>query len=340
MTASLDGIYGTMASLWGCTIRPLLEAADARNVLEIGADKGDLTIRLIEHCKARKGTACAVDPRPRFDAEAWEAAHGGAFLFRRSRSMEGFPGAPQLHAVLIDGDHNYHTVLEELRMLRREQASMPLVILHDTGWPYGRRDLYYDPDAVPAEGRRPHARAGLLLDGTMSPDGGINPHMEHALEEGGERNGVLTAIETFLTETGDEMEFLHLPGVQGLGIIAPRTLLEAKPALAGLLRDLRPTEALQRHLQGTEDDRLRAALLLAGGDLTTRSLAEANAGLQLQLDATLRERDELALALAAAEERRRAAQACLDCIRRTKSWRMTAWLRRAEKRLMRLLGRA
>ena len=65
---------------------------------------------------------------------------------------------------LVDGDHNWYTVDLELRMLaeaaRREDEPLPILILHDVLWPYGRRDLYYDPTNIPSEFRQPYATTG------------------------------------------------------------------------------------------------------------------------------------------------------------------------------------
>ena len=70
-----------------------------------------------------------------------------------------------MDAALIDGDHNWYTVYNELRMLARPPgqagAPLPLLIMHDVGWPYGRRDLYYDPERIPEEFRQPYAQTGM-----------------------------------------------------------------------------------------------------------------------------------------------------------------------------------
>ncbi len=65
--------------------------------------------------------------------------------------------------MFLDGDHNWYTVFHELRLIeehcQRNERLFPLVLLHDLGWPYGRRDLYYNPETIPAEYRQPYARA-------------------------------------------------------------------------------------------------------------------------------------------------------------------------------------
>ena len=54
---------------------------------------------------------------------------------------------------MIDGDHNYFTVSEELRLIgeRAPGAELPLLLFHDVCWPHGRRDDYFDPEQIPAD---------------------------------------------------------------------------------------------------------------------------------------------------------------------------------------------
>ncbi len=88
-------------------------------------------------------------------------------------------------AALIDGDHNWYTVINEVRMLADKSEAQghefPLTLLHDVGWPYGRRDQYCDPDAIPDEYRQPIHSGGLwpgeegLHDGAASTSGPLMP---------------------------------------------------------------------------------------------------------------------------------------------------------------------
>ena len=76
------------------------------------------------------------------------------------------PGLPPVDAALIDGDHNWYTVYHEMKAIaevaRANGAPLPVMILHDVGWPYGRRDLYYAPDTIPEECRQPYAQKGMV----------------------------------------------------------------------------------------------------------------------------------------------------------------------------------
>src|SRR5205807_9113807 len=103
-------------------------------------------------------------------------------------------------AYIIDGDHNYWTVSRELEIAFRGEA---LAILHDVGWPCARRDQYYAPEALPDEAVLPHSFDSGRVPGERElVDGGFRGAGQFAvaLEEGGPRNGVLTAIEDFVGE--------------------------------------------------------------------------------------------------------------------------------------------
>ena len=62
-------------------------------------------------------------------------------------------------AIIIDGDHNYWTLSEELRLIdeRAPGGELPLLLFHDVGWPHARRDTYYAPERIPEEHRQPLA---------------------------------------------------------------------------------------------------------------------------------------------------------------------------------------
>ena len=79
----------------------------------------------------------------------------------RETSLAALPALPELpDAVVIDGDHNYWTVREELRLIgeRAPGAELPLLLFHDVRWPHGRRDDYFDAALIPEDYRQPHGR--------------------------------------------------------------------------------------------------------------------------------------------------------------------------------------
>lgn len=198
---------------------PLLEAVGATSVAEVGAYAGDLTRDLLDWAVQNGARVIAIDPKPQPELIELSESHDGLELIRAPSDQVLFDLAP-VDAVIIDGDHNYYTVSEELRMIgeRLSGGDGPLVILHDVCWPHGRRDAYYDPDRIPGEARQPLAPGGGLFPGEPGIVPGAVPYKWVAQREGGPRNGVLTALEDFLA-ANPELRAAVVPAFFGLGVL-------------------------------------------------------------------------------------------------------------------------
>ena len=199
---------------------PCLDAAGARSVVEIGAYAGDFTRVLVAWAAESGARVTAIDPAPQPDLVALDRAQAGLELIRET-SLDALRGIPLPDAVVIDGDHNYFTVREELRLIgeRAPGPELPLLLLHDVCWPHGRRDDYFDLDAIPPDARHPQAGAeGRLYPGDpgVRRNGLVYPRS--AAHEGGPRNGVLTAIEDFVAER-DRLRLVVVPIFFGLGAV-------------------------------------------------------------------------------------------------------------------------
>lgn len=226
-----------MLAFWPDIIYPLLDALQPQNIVEVGSESGKMTQRLLELARASGAVVHAVDPEPRFDADAWQRDLGDTFVFHRALSLDTIGELPEMDAVLIDGDHNWYTVHHELLAIERrcEQlgCGLPLMLAHDVSWPYGRRDLYYDPETVPEQYRQPWARAGMSpSQSELLESGGFNSHLCHARVEGGARNGVLTAVEDYVAVAREPIRLVVVPAVFGLAILLPEALAKRKPLLA------------------------------------------------------------------------------------------------------------
>ncbi len=200
--------------LFGC-----LEATPARSVVEIGAYKGDLTRVLLEWAAGRETRIVAVDPTPPAELLALADEHPELELVREP-SHEALRHIELPDALIIDGDHNYYTLSEELRLIdeRAPGAEMPLLLFHDVAWPHARRDTYYAPERIPEQHRQPLAHNTAIVPGDPGvTDFGL--HYEWAAErEGGPRNGVLTAIEDFV-EGREGLRVATVPAFFGFGAL-------------------------------------------------------------------------------------------------------------------------
>jgi hypothetical protein len=229
-----------------------LDAVGARSVIEVGAFMGELTRLLLRWSQMAGASVIAIDTAPHADLVSLEPAHDNLRLIP-STSHEALAELPLADAIILDGDHNYYTVSEELRIIAHraaaEQRRLPLVLLHDVGWPHGRRDDYYVPERIPPEHRQPLAAAGLYPGEPGTLHGGI-PCDNPAAHEGGPRNGVLTAVEDFLSGR-EALRLAIVPAFYGLGVMWDTTA-PFDAALAGLLDSWDRNPLLQR----MEDNRL------------------------------------------------------------------------------------
>ena len=247
-----------MRAFWNPVIKPLLDTGAVHSIVEVGAERGALTRQLADYSRKHDGVTHSIDPAPRFDVAGFEERYGGAFRFYEARSLEVLPKLRDLDLALIDGDHNYYTVLGELRALG-ESRPFPITLLHDIGWPYGRRDLYYDPDSIPADARHRHRRDGVLPGQDALSEDGFNAHLIHAEFEGGPRNGVLTAVERFVEESGEPLRLVKLVGLHGLGILASQDRLDGSEKLKKLIGQFASKAMLVSFAQQVEAERCERA---------------------------------------------------------------------------------
>ena len=201
-------------------IVPCLDAVAARSVAEVGAYAGDLTRLLVDWAALSGARVVAVDPSPQDALVALAAERDELELVRRT-SLEALPEIELADAIVIDGDHNYWTVAEELRLIgeRAPGAELPLLLFHDVCWPHARRDDYFDAGQIPSEYRHPVAGEGPgLYPGDSGTRPGGLPYPRSAAHEGGPRNGVRTAVEDFVASR-EGLRFATVPAFFGLGVV-------------------------------------------------------------------------------------------------------------------------
>jgi hypothetical protein len=209
-------------------IVPALAIAGATEIAEIGAEFGGMSTILADFATAEGGRLTSIDPAPKAEFLNWV---GGQSNVRHivKPSLETIDGLAGVDAWLIDGDHNWYTVYNELRKIHavcRRDGKPLLVFLHDIAWPWARRDLYYAPEQIPAAFRQPYDYKGGCVPGSpmLVPNRGFRGmgQFAAAICEGGPRNGVLTAIEDFIGDVrgaGGTLGFAKIPAVFGLGIL-------------------------------------------------------------------------------------------------------------------------
>jgi SAM-dependent methyltransferase len=209
-------------------IAQLARGCHWQSICEIGARSGTSTDILL---KLPLKHYTVIDPCIDNDLQAKYAGDSRVQVIKSNSldalAIDGPIAAPTaFDCILIDGDHNWYTVFNELSLIRARALLRPggFVFLHDVDWPYGRRDLYYQPSTIPAEFRHSFAQKGILRGQSPLTDaGGLNSDYLNALQEGGPRNGVLTAIEDFLAQHPNDYRFFTIHYQWGLGVLQLRS---------------------------------------------------------------------------------------------------------------------
>lgn len=217
-----DDLYlSTMVNFW-CIIRRLLDITKPLSICEIGSERGIASSKLASYCANNNSKLSIVDPSGFENIDRSE--HVSLY---QERSIDFFSRHIPVDFYLIDGGHNYQTVMMELESgLRNNDEKPPVYILHDVSWPCAFRDYYYDYDSYRFKGANPHkSNISIVIDSEDIAEVGI-PILEPysvAVKYGGERNGVLKAVEDFKKKfKPDEWHFWKIPTLFGLGILFNR----------------------------------------------------------------------------------------------------------------------
>lgn len=261
-------------TLFSEVIGRIFAATQPRTVVEVGVESGQASATYLGY---GADTVYCIEPQPSDEMRATLGRNSNLIL------VEGF--SPQVlseipvgDVYVVDGDHNYATVRAELDWILNA-APGAIVILHDVLWPSGRRDQYYNAAAISADDVHPHGDDGpTVWHDEVTAAGFIgNGHFTFALDAGGERNGVLTAVEDALAEQSPgAFEFALIPAVFGLGVIYPTT-------------DINKAVKLRSALEPYNGSPLLAAMENNRIALYTRVLA-----MQYEMAAGAIDRDELA----------------------------------------------
>lgn len=236
-----------MKRFWKDVIGPVIEALSPKNITEIGADTGINTRNILDYCLENDARLTSIDPKPSYDMQAFHQLYGEHYFPVQKMSLDAIKGIDQCDLMLIDGDHNWYTVFSELvEIEQRFGDQFPVIMFHDTGWPYGRRDMYYDPTNIPADSIQENKKAGLVYgQRRLAEQGGFNTHLHQAVESDTEKNGVLTGIEDFVKQSSLSFELINYSGMNGLSFLYLSKRQDVSDLLLSMSIDQRLTTLLE-----------------------------------------------------------------------------------------------
>ena len=209
-------------------ILPCPDEAKASDIAEIGSEFGGMSKVLADHTSKKGGRLMCIDPEPAPGFAEWAAAEDHVHHIAKP-SLDALKSCEAADAWFVDGDHNYYTVFHELERIDAIQkaAKRPLLaFLHDVRGPaHAAISTTRQTVSRPAGGTLIvlNTGCGLVKMVRIAAEVCAEKSVRSvALEAGGPRNGVLTAVEDFLKAADCEerpLLYAHVPAVLGLGII-------------------------------------------------------------------------------------------------------------------------
>jgi len=176
-----------MQYFWEWAVLPMLKHMGCVSLLEIGVSLGHNTEKILRDLQ--KSRISVVDPCFDYDLGAKFRTNRQVKIYK-GKSLEVLPNLDEsFDCILIDGDHNFFTVFNELKLIEKRNllTDRGIIFLHDIGKPYGRRDLFYDPNSIPTEARVPESKQGVLtgvekfIEGSNIPWTLLKWNSEHGL---------------------------------------------------------------------------------------------------------------------------------------------------------------
>lgn len=174
-----------MRRLFESHIRQILDQRKPKTILEIGVLRGENTLKILEWCAQNDAHLTSIDPlawegdlpddvkkafpgyeykrgQPGFE-EYSVATHALEDIYKKGleghwtcvkdRSLnylesQDFTGSD---VYMIDGDHNFYTVFQELAAIHPHCKPGDILLYNDVAGAWARKDLYYDPSFIPPE---------------------------------------------------------------------------------------------------------------------------------------------------------------------------------------------
>lgn len=201
-------------------ISQILDKVCPKIIVEIGCEYAGSTFQFLEYCKKNDAFLYIVDPSPFVDVQNVLKNYSEYYEFIEEKSLDALKNIKKADLYIVDGDHNYWTVINELNLIFENNS--PVVIIHDVGYPCSRRDLYYNPTNIPKEYLHTYTydhgtniKDELILRGGFHGAG----YFAFSTETNKEKMGVLTAIEDFM-KYHPNLTYQSIPLIFGLGFIA------------------------------------------------------------------------------------------------------------------------
>ncbi len=185
----------------------ILDNFKVENIIISGLSDKKTVNHIIKYCNDTNTKYTAIDSKDNFGLE-----------FIKNYTLNVLPDLKNYDAIFLNDDPNWYTVFNELKIIKQNNDEFPLVFVCHNRFPHKKRDSYIDPSIIPTEFRNDYSKK-LVYKGINLSDG-----MYHATNDNTSKNGVLTAIEDFLSENSS-IGIANFKLFNGITILYPKNTI-------------------------------------------------------------------------------------------------------------------
>ena len=181
----------------------ILSRFKVNHIIISGFDDKSVVNLIFKYCDDNAASYTAIDFKDGVNNE-----------FIQDYTLNVLPNLSDYDAIFLNDDPNWYTVYNELNIINENNEEFPLVFICHNIFSHKRRDSYINPDVIPKEFRNEFSKEfeyGNVL---------IQDKFYHAIEENTSKNGVLTAIEDFISENSS-IGMMDIKLLNGITILYP-----------------------------------------------------------------------------------------------------------------------
>ncbi len=114
---------------WNNIMLPIIEAINAQKIVEIGFGSSIKTENILQYCYEHNACMTAIDPFPNFNVAKYKTRYDDIFEYYPEISLNKLPSLKGYDTILIDGNHNWYVVYNELKILEEnfKEVNFPII---------------------------------------------------------------------------------------------------------------------------------------------------------------------------------------------------------------------
>lgn len=228
-------------------IHSIIQSVQPKRIVHCGIRNESVHRSLLQYCSQHNIHVHSADNNPECDTQKIQRDFP-SWTVSKDFGINVIPRIKECDMIILDEDANWFTTYQTIlgiyhHICAQDLHKFPVVLLHNTGNPYGYRDHYRHIDSIPLAYRQ--ASHEVIHKG------------HEALYERNPQNGVRKALEDFIHDYSAQgiLQYAFLEGDGGLCILAP---VNTTTAIHDLIQNLTTDGSLKQCIESLISSSLNA----------------------------------------------------------------------------------